>query len=81
MLGSRIRRCLLILTCLVVPNLAAAVADENDLGPDYETPTLRPVHINDYEIATGVVRRNGPDLLDEMKPTNEAHLSYGSPTG
>jgi hypothetical protein len=73
---------ILLLSLLLPQQLPLIVsAAESPLGSDYETPTLRPIHIDDYESATGFSKRSGPTELDQMKPSHEAHLSYGSPGG
>jgi hypothetical protein len=40
---------------------------------------LHPVHIDDYEFASGYVKRDGETLFDHLVPSQQTHLSYGRP--
>jgi hypothetical protein len=40
---------------------------------------LHPVHIDDYEFASGYVKRDGETVFDHLVPSEQTHLSYGRP--
>ena len=41
---------------------------------------MRPINVNEYEIATGLQRRDSEDFSD-LSPQTQAELIYGSPAG
>ena len=41
---------------------------------------MRPINVNEYEIATGLQRRGSEDFSD-LSPQTQAELIYGSPAG
>ena len=41
---------------------------------------LKPIHVNHYEIAIGLQRRDSEDFSD-LSPQTQAELIYGSPAG
>ena len=45
-----------------------------------EHTVLRPININEYEIATGLHRRDS-ETFSDLSPQIQAELIYGSPAG
>ena len=41
---------------------------------------MRPINVNDYEIATGLQRRDS-ETFSDLSPQTQAELIYGSPAG
>lgn len=46
-----------------------------------DAPTLNPIHIDDYETASGHVRRSEGDGFDQLHPHDKSHLAFGAPVG
>lgn len=45
-----------------------------------EHTVLRPINVNEYEIATGLQRRDS-EAFSDLSPQTQAELIYGSPAG
>lgn len=67
---------LVFFLCSLLSSVNALSADDGD-----ERPVLSPIHIDDFEEATGFAKRTENDAFDFMTPATQAHLSYGRPAG
>ena len=65
---------LLVLSAHAIQSSAPEVP--RSLGPT----VLRPINVNEYEIATGLHRRASEQFSD-LSPQTQAELIYGSPAG
>ena len=75
---QRISRILSIL--LLVLSAHATHSNAPHVPRSLEPTVLRPININEYEIATGLHRRASEDFSD-LSPQTQAELIYGSPAG
>lgn len=64
----------LLFVCSLL-SAADALADKDD--PE----VLSPIHINDFESATGFTKRDGASAFDFLHHDSETHLAYGRPSG
>ena len=65
---------LLVVSAHAIQSSSPAVTES--LGPT----VLRPINVNDYEIAIGLQRRDSEDFTN-LSPQTQAELIYGSPAG
>ena len=70
-----------ILSILLLVLSAHAIHSNAPHVPRSLGPTvLRPININEYEIATGL-RRRASEQFSDLSPQTQAELIYGSPAG
>ena len=70
-----------ILSILLLVLSAHAIRSSTPHVPRFVGLTvLRPINVNEYEIATGLQRRGSEDFSD-LSPQTQAELIYGSPAG
>ena len=70
-----------ILSILLLVLSAHAIGSSAPHVPrSMEHTVLRPININEYEIATGLHRRDS-EAFSDLSPQTQAELIYGSPAG
>ncbi len=75
------QRCFRILSILLLVLSAHAIRPSTpDVPGSLGQTALRPINVNEYEIATGLKRRDSEDFSD-LSPQTQAELIYGSPAG
>ena len=65
---------------LLVLSAHASRSRTPDLLESLGPTVLRPINVNDYEIATGLQRRDSEDFSN-LSPQTQAELIYGNPAG
>ena len=70
-----------ILSILLLVHSVHAIGSSTPHVPrSMEHTVLRPININEYEIATGLHRRDS-EAFSDLSPQTQAELIYGSPAG
>lgn len=75
------QRCFRILNLLLLVLSAHSIQSSSpDVTRSLGHTVLRPINVDEYEIAIGLQRRDSEDFSD-LSPQTQAELIYGSPAG